>query len=135
MEELVLALGEVAGERTRLLLNQFRLDLDEAAMRAWLREWFGAYNGHGGIISIWQERPSNAALTAYSMWVASSIFARLTALLQARSFGDPGADATFFLALLERLPHSVFTLGFLSEDDGIDAALLAIRRGFLALAD
>lgn len=135
MEELVLALAEVAGERTRLLLNQFQPDLDETAMRAWLREWFGAYNGHGGIISVWQERPSNAALTAYSRWVAASIFARLITLLQARGFGDPAADATFFLALLERLPHSVFTLGFLSEDEGIDAAVLAIRRGFLALPD
>jgi AcrR family transcriptional regulator len=133
MEELVQALAEMAGERTRVLLGELRLDLDEPAMRAWLRTWFASYAGHGGIISVWQERPSNAALSAYSHWVAAWIFARLSALLQCRGFGDAAADATVFLALLERLPHTVFTLGFLSQDEGIDTALLAIRRGLLAI--
>jgi AcrR family transcriptional regulator len=134
-EELLRALAEAAAERTRVLLDRLDLDLDEVAMRTWLDDWFAAYASDGGIISIWQERPANPALTAYSGQVAESIYARLVHLLQCRDFGDPTADATTFLALLERLPHTVFTLGFLSVDEGVDTALLAIRRGFLALAE
>ena len=132
MEELVLALAEVAGERTRLLLEDFRWDADGAGLRAWLDEWFATYQGHGGIISVWQERPSNAALTAYSTWVAAAISARLAALLQQGDSADPAADAIVLLAVLERLPYTVFTLEFLSRQEGIDTAVLALRRGFLA---
>jgi AcrR family transcriptional regulator len=134
-EELLRSLAEAAGERTRELLDRLDPDLDEAAVRSWLGEWFSAYESDGGIISIWQERPANPDLTAYSGQVSAAIYARLVQLLQRRDFGDPAVDATTFLALLERLPHTVFTLGFLSTDEGIDTALVAIRRGLLALAE
>jgi AcrR family transcriptional regulator len=134
-EDLLQALAEAASERTRLLLDQLELGLDETAMRTWLRRWFESYDRDGGILSVWQERPSNTAMTAYSQRVAAWIYARLVELLQRRDFGDPVPDATAFLALLERLPHSVHILGYLSEDDGIDTALVAIRRGFVAADD
>ena len=44
-------------------------------------------------------------------------------------------DATTLLALIERVPYSVYTLGFTSEADAVENMLVAIRRGFLALDD
>ena len=39
------------------------------------------------------------------------------------------------LALIERVPYSVYTLQFTSEADAIEAMVTTIRRGFLALDD
>ncbi len=39
------------------------------------------------------------------------------------------------LAVVERLPYSVYTLRFTKRDDAIDAMVTIIRRGFLGLDD
>jgi hypothetical protein len=67
--------------------------------------------------------------------VAASVLTRLVRLLQGRDFGDPGVDATALLALIERVPYSVYTLRFTAEDDAVENMVLAIRRGFLAVPD
>jgi hypothetical protein len=56
-------------------------------------------------------------------------------MLQQRDFGDPEVDATTLLALIERVPYSVYTLEFTTEDDAVENMLVTIRRGFLALSD
>jgi hypothetical protein len=56
-------------------------------------------------------------------------------MLQRRDFGNPWVDATTLLALIERVPYSVYTLGFTSEDRAVENMLVTIRRGFLALPD
>ena len=43
-------------------------------------------------------------------------------------------DDTTLLALIERVPYSVYTLRFTSEDDAVETMLVAIRRGFLGLS-
>ena len=39
------------------------------------------------------------------------------------------------LALLERLPNHVYTLGFISEEGGIGSLVTILRRGYFALDD
>jgi hypothetical protein len=39
------------------------------------------------------------------------------------------------LALIERVPYSVYTLRFTTERDGIESMITVIRRGLLALAE
>jgi hypothetical protein len=74
-------------------------------------------------------------LAGFSREVAGSVLSRLVRLLQRRDFGDPAVDATTLLALIERVPYSVYTLGFTTEDEAVDNMLLTIRRGFLAVAE
>ena len=56
-------------------------------------------------------------------------------MLDERGFGDPLVDAIALLAVVERLPYSVYTLRFTKRDDAIDAMVTIIRRGFLGLDD
>jgi hypothetical protein len=63
------------------------------------------------------------------------VLTRLVRVLEERDFGDPAVDAFMFLALIERLPYSVYTLHFSDADDAIEAMVTIIRRGFLAIAE
>ena len=78
---------------------------------------------------------TNEELAAFSQQVAASVFTRLVRILEDRDFGDPDVDAITLLALIERVPYSVYTLRFTTEADAIEAMITIIRRGFLALDD
>ncbi len=125
-------LAEAASSRMIDLVDELRLDAPPDDLRAWLRRWLAAYEADGGVISTWQEMRTNEELHAFSQRVAASVFTRLVRMLQRRDFGNPVVDATTLLALIERVPYSVFTLQFTAEDDAVETMLLIIRRGFLA---
>lgn len=131
-DEFFRVLAESASGRMLALVDRLRLD-EPDELRAWTQDWFGTYEADGGIISTWQEMQTNLGLAEFSKQVAASVFTRLVRILERRGFGDPDVDATMLMALVERLPYSVFTLGFASEDDAIEAMVTIIRRGFLAL--
>jgi hypothetical protein len=71
-------------------------------------------------------------LVSFGQEVAATILARLMAMLDRRGFGDPLVDALALLAVVERLPYSVYTLRFTKRADAVDAMVTIIRRGFLA---
>ena len=54
-------------------------------------------------------------------------------ILEGRDFSDPLVDAVILLALIERVPYSVYTLGFAEEHDAIESMVTVIRRGILAV--
>ncbi len=126
-------LAEAASGRMIALVDRLELDADVDDLRAWLRDWFCTYEADGGVISTWQEMQTNEELAAFSRQVAASVFTRLVRILDARDFGDPEVDATTLLALIERVPYSVYTLQFTSEADAIESMVTTVRRGFLAL--
>jgi hypothetical protein len=115
------------------LVGRLRLDADVDELRTWLKDWFRTYEADGGVISTWQEMQTNDELAAFSQRVAASVFTRLVRVLEGRDFGNPEVDATTLLALIERVPYSVYTLKFTSEADAIESMITTIRRGFLAL--
>jgi AcrR family transcriptional regulator len=130
--------GVLAGEASAALLellDAFPADADAAALRDWLRAWFTTYAGHGGVISTWQEMQTSASLSRLSRHVATSVLARLAHALAARTFGDPDVDAVIFLAAVERLPYSAYTLGFTTEAEAIEAMVTIVRRGLFALPE
>ncbi len=127
-------MAEAASARMIDVIDRLRIDAEVHELRAWLREWFRTYEADGGVISTWQEMQTNDGLAAFSQQVAASVFTRLVRILEARDFGNPDVDATTLLALIERVPYSVYTLKFTSETDAIDSMVTTIRRGFLALA-
>lgn len=129
------ALATAASARMIELIDRLHLDSSVAELRAWLEDWFTAYERDGGVISTWQEMQANAELSAFSREVTVAVFTRLVRMLERRDFGDPLVDATTFLALVERMPYSVYTLRFMSRDDAIESMLTVIRRGFLAIED
>jgi AcrR family transcriptional regulator len=129
------ALAADASTRMIELLDDLDLAAPPDALRDWLRRWLAAYRADGGVISTWQEMQANDELAALSRQVANAVFTRLARMLEQRDFGNPVVDATTLLALIERVPYSVYTLGFTTEDDAVENMLLVIRRGFLALAD
>ncbi|MSO87392.1 MAG: TetR/AcrR family transcriptional regulator [Acidimicrobiia bacterium] len=112
-----------------------RLHLDPQGniedLRGWLVEWFAIYERDGGIISTWQEMQTNERLAVFSREVATSVYTRLVRLLSQRPFGDPAVDAVMLLALIERVPYSVYTLHFTTPAPAIEAMITAIRRGLL----
>ena len=59
------------------------------------------------------------------------MFTRLEKLLDQRDFGHPQVAASMLLALLERAPYRVHTLGFSSRSAEIASTATIIRRGFL----
>jgi AcrR family transcriptional regulator len=63
--------------------------------------------------------------------VAATVHARLARVLEGRDFGDPATDALVLLALIERVPYSVYTLRFSSADEAIESMVTILRRGFL----
>ncbi len=52
-------------------------------------------------------------------------------MLEERDFGDPATDALVLLALIERVPYSVYTLRFSTADEAIESMVTILRRGFL----
>jgi AcrR family transcriptional regulator len=128
-------LAEGAALRAVDLVEQLDLTSSEDDLRRWVVLWMHAYRDDGGIISVWQEMHTNVGLGRFSRVVAASMFSVLVARLEHRDFGNPEADATSLLALLERLPNNVYTLGFTAEDDGIEILVTMLRRGYLGLDD
>ncbi|HVV35664.1 MAG TPA: TetR/AcrR family transcriptional regulator [Acidimicrobiales bacterium] len=127
-------LAEDASSRMIDMLDRFPSPDDRAALRAWTEEWFSAYEGNGGVISVWQEMlVGETALAAFSLDVAVAVIGRLGRILQSRGFGDPSIDALAFLALTERMPYGVFTLRFSERDEAVDAMVTMMRKGFLGL--
>jgi AcrR family transcriptional regulator len=135
MDDFFRVLAEDASTRMIDLIDRFQLDLEPDELRAWLRDWFAAYESDGGVISAWQEMQTNEDLAAFSTQVAASVFTRLVRIMEGREFGDPVVASVTLLALIERVPYSVYTLGFIPEADGIESMVTVIRRGFLALAE
>jgi AcrR family transcriptional regulator len=135
MDDFFRVLAEAASTRMIELLDQLRIDAEPDQLRSWLGDWFAAYAADGGVISTWQEMQTNEELGAFSTQVAASVFTRLVRLMEGREFGDPVVAAVTLLALIERFPYSVYTLGFMTEADAIDSMVTAIRRGFLALPE
>lgn len=129
------ALAEEASGRLIELVERLDLDGSTAELRAWLEDWFAAYEADGGVISTWQDMQSSPELIAFSQQVAASVFTRLEKLLDQRDFGHPQVASAMLLALLERAPYRVFVLGFSTRAGEIDATLTIIRRGFLGLDD
>ncbi|HEX2562814.1 MAG TPA: TetR/AcrR family transcriptional regulator, partial [Acidimicrobiales bacterium] len=127
-------LAQAAAARMIDLVDELRLDAPPDELRAWLRTWLSAYRADGGVISTWQEMRTSDELVAFSQRVAASVFTRLVRMLEGRDFGNPVVDATTLLALIERVPYSVYTLRFTTEDDAVENMLVAIRRGFLGLS-
>jgi AcrR family transcriptional regulator len=134
-DEFFRVLAEAASGRMIELVDRLRLDAPVDELRAWLHDWFHTYEADGGVISTWQEMQTNDELAAFSRQVAASVFTRLVQILEGRDFGNPDVDATTLLALIERVPYSVYTLGFTSEADAIESMVTTIRRGFLALPE
>jgi AcrR family transcriptional regulator len=128
-------LAEGASARMIELLDRLDLEASPADLRAWLEEYFAAYEADGGVISTWQEMQTNAELADFSRQVAASVFTRLVRMLDRRDFGVAVVDAVTLLALIERAPYAVYTLGFMSADDAIESTITVIRRGLLALPD
>ena len=129
-------LAEEASTRMVELLDAFPLDAPEPELRAWLVEWFTTYESNGGVISTWQEMQSvGADLVSFGQQVAATVMARLMTALDERGFGDPLVDAIALLAVIERLPYSVYTLRFTKRAEAIDAMVTMVRRGFLGLDD
>jgi AcrR family transcriptional regulator len=132
-EDFFRVLAEEASARMVELLDGFPADAPEADLREWLEEWFATYESNGGVISTWQEMQSAGEdLVTFGQEVAATILTRLMAMLDRRGFGDPLVDALALLAVVERLPYSVYTLRFTKRADAIDAMVTIIRRGFLA---
>ena len=128
-------LAESASVRMMELLERLELDAEPAALRGWLEDWFSAYEVDGGVISTWQEMQANEELTEFSQQVAASVFQRLVGLLERRDLEVAVVDAVLLLAIIERVPYSVYTLHFLSREEAIEAMVTLIRRGLLALPD
>lgn len=127
-------LAETASGRMLQHLAGLRLDASPADLRAWLRSWFHTYEADGGVVSAWQEMQSNPELGDFSRQVAASVHAQLRRILQVRDFGDPATDAVVLLALIERVPYSVYTLRFRSADEAIESMVTILRRGFAGVA-
>ena len=129
------ALATVASAQLIELLDRLRLDAPPDELRSWLSDWFATYEADGGVISTWQDMQTSPELRAFSQAVAVSAFSRLEARLAERDFGQDQVDASMLLALIERAPYGVLTLGFASRPQAIQASVTIIRRGFLALED
>ncbi|MEX2292690.1 MAG: TetR/AcrR family transcriptional regulator [Acidimicrobiales bacterium] len=128
------ALAEAASTRMIELLDEFPMNGDTATLQQWFEVWFTTYGDNGGVISTWQEmQGADPELISFSQHVGASVIAQLMVVLEARNFGDSTVDALALLALIERLPYSVFTLRFTKQSDAIDAMVTIYQRGFLGL--
>jgi AcrR family transcriptional regulator len=128
-------LAESASTRMIEHIDRLKLDADPEELRRWLQEYLATYERDGGVISTWQEMQTNEDLREFSRQVAASVFTRLVRMLEQRDFGDPTVDAVTLLALIERVPYSVYTLRFHTPDEGVEAMATILRRGFLGLTD
>ncbi len=128
-------LADAAAGRAVALVDRLQVDGPRDDVLAWVAAWLDTYRDDGGIISTWQEMRTSPELTAFSQEVAAALFTRLVRLLEQRDFGNPEADATSMLALLERLPNHVHTLGFISEEGGIESMTTILRRGYFGMEE
>ena len=127
-------LAEGASTRMIELIDAYPGAAEPVALRSWLEEWFDAYESNGGVISTWQEmQTSDPRLRAFSRQIAATVLDRLTTILAPRGFGDPLVDALTLLAVIERLPYSVYTLHHAARDEAVDAMAVIIRRGLMGL--
>lgn len=126
-------LAEEASARMIELVDRLDLAASPDDLRAWLEEWFDAYEADGGVISTWQDMRTSPELKAFSQQVGASVFTRLEKLLDQRDLGEPQVAAAMLMALLERAPYSVFALGFSTRPEAIEATVTVVRRGFLGL--
>lgn len=133
-DDFFMALATGASAALLELLDRLRLDGSPEDLRGWLTEWFATYEADGGVISTWQDMHISPRLRDFSQAVAVSCFTRLEALLAKRDFGHPQVDASMLLALVERAPYGVFSLGFMSRPQAIEASVTVIRRGFLGVS-
>lgn len=129
------ALAEEASGPMIALIERLDFDGDVEGLGDWLDAWFTAYEANGGVISTWQDMQRSPDLETFSGQIAASAFTRLEKLLDQRDFGHPQVAAAMLLALLERAPYRVHTLGFSSRSGEIAATETIIRRGFLGLDD
>jgi len=134
-EDLFQAIAADAATRLLAGLQAFPADGGDAeALRTWLHGWFDLYAAHGGIIAIWRETQfPGHELEDLSRDVAKGA---LDVLLQAvgdRAVGDPLVDAMALLGLVETMPHHVHAFGYFSQATAVDALVVIIRRGFLAV--
>jgi AcrR family transcriptional regulator len=133
-DDLFQSLANVAATAMVDLLTAFPDDPDEAAVRTWLQEWFATYRANGGIISAWQEiGQTDPVLATFSLEIATVAFDRIVRIVHRRGFGDSTVDAIVLLSVIERVPYNVLVLGYVAEDDAVDAAALIVRRGLLGL--
>jgi len=124
-------LAEAAAARMIELVDRMPLTGTEDELRGWLGEWVDAYEADGGIISTWQEMRASSELGRFSQEIGAAVFTRLERHLAVRPFGQPVVAAATLLALIERGPYSVSTLGFTTRERAIDAMVTVVRRGFL----
>jgi AcrR family transcriptional regulator len=127
-------LAESASGHMVELLDGLRIEAEPDELRTWLRAWFDSYQAGGSVVSAWQEMRSSDELAEFSRLVAGSVHRRLARVLERRDFGHPATDAVVLLALIERVPYSVYTLRFSSADEAIDSMVTILRRGFLGVA-
>jgi AcrR family transcriptional regulator len=115
------------------LLDRFPVSGETDKLRAWLDEWFAAYQSNGGVISTWQEMQflESEEMVSFSQGVAASVVTRLIALLDGRGFGDSLVDALVLLAVVERMPYNVFTLRFHTRSAATEAMITMVQRGLL----
>ena len=80
----------------------------------WLDEWFATYESNGGVISTWQEMQTSDAdlVELRPAGGGHGDGAADGACSTSAGFGDPLVDALALLAVVERLPYSVYTLRF-----------------------
>jgi AcrR family transcriptional regulator len=129
-------LAEGASTRMIELVDAFPAEADTDALRTWLAEWFAAYDSNGGVISTWQEMHAHdPELVRFSEDVAAVVLTRLISLLEERGFGDSTVEAFALLALIERIPYSVYTLRFREQPEAIEAMVSIIRRAFMGLPE
>ena len=83
-------------------------------------DWFATYESNGGVISTWQEMQTTdrAATPSPSRWRPRCSPADGDA--RAARLRRPVVDAIALLAVIERLPYSVYTLRFTTEDRAIE---------------
>jgi AcrR family transcriptional regulator len=126
-------LCEAASTRMMELLDRLDIAAPADELRAWVDDWFTAYEADGGVISTWPEMQTGTPLDDLARAAGVAAYTRLARALAGRDFGDPAVDATTLFALLERLPYSVATLGFSRRDEAIASTVTAIRRGFVGI--
>ena len=130
-DDLFRALAAEASAHMIDQLDALPIGESDKSVRKWLQSWMEAYRDNGGVISAWQEiQTADQEMQQMSDQVAGAVLHRLVAILRKRTFGDPMVDGLALLALLERMPYSVYTIEHLAEHDAIEAMLMIVQRGF-----
>ncbi len=118
-----------AGQQLADLVDDFPTAPD-GPLDEWLARWFAAYRSNGGVISAWQEiDPGDPAMATMSLELMMVFFDRLARAVHTRGFGDTEVDAITLLAVIERVPYTVFVLHDLDEAPALAAAHHLIARG------